>query len=225
MRNGRRRTVTAEVALQEEFDLFVVGVAGNRAGGTYSTRGGTGVAEVDSLFDWPPFFTIWSQEARIDRMRVIEQVPVVPCGPIHASAPACTRWDQMNQLTASPCGTCDYSVINSSILLVDHNKRRLTLQDPQYKLTNDGLLRWEITRVVHIPRECGSLSSQNDPHGCIDDCRTEEDGQLRTGELVTEIGNAPKPPAPMTPRPLQWLINRRWTSSAASSTATPSPIS
>jgi hypothetical protein len=53
MRNGSRRTVTAEVAFREELDLFVVGVASDRAGGTYSTRGGTGQAEVDSLFDWP----------------------------------------------------------------------------------------------------------------------------------------------------------------------------
>ena len=51
MRNGRRRTVTAKVAFREEFDLFVVGVASDGAGGANSTRRGTGQAEIDGLPD------------------------------------------------------------------------------------------------------------------------------------------------------------------------------
>lgn len=51
MRNGGSGTVAAEVALRKEFDLFVVGVASDRAGRTYSTWGGTGQAEIDGLSD------------------------------------------------------------------------------------------------------------------------------------------------------------------------------
>ena len=51
MGNGDGWTVAAEVAFWKEFDLFVVGVASDRAGGTYSTWCGTCQAEIDGLSD------------------------------------------------------------------------------------------------------------------------------------------------------------------------------
>lgn len=47
MRYGRGRTVAAEVAFREEFDLFVVGVASDGAGRAYSAWSGTCETEID----------------------------------------------------------------------------------------------------------------------------------------------------------------------------------
>jgi hypothetical protein len=86
---------------------------------------------------------------------------------------------EMGPIRTSPSGTCDYSVINSSILLVDLIKRRLTLQDPSIRIDKRWTLAMENHRVVHIPREYNPRILRA---GRVLPIQVVENGQLRTGD-------------------------------------------